>query len=125
MAGRFLGQVWVAFADAMGWLIGTITREFYVYKLLIILLLLLPAKVVSAVVFEVAIHGMTCTFCVEGLYKELSGLPDVARVDVSLKLKRVRLVSKRESLDMERVHRAIIDAGFTPVDTQLISSEEK
>lgn len=92
--------------------------------LLIILVLFLPLASVKAETVEVKIHGMTCSFCVEGLQAELSGLPDVAQVDVSLKNKKVRLVSTGESLDMDRVRNAINDAGFTPIETLHLESEE-
>ncbi len=73
---------------------------------------------------EVDILGMSCSFCVEGLENKLSELPDVAHVDVSLKNKVVRIVSKEDSLDMERVRSAIIDAGFTPAEVRKIRTDE-
>ena len=93
-------------------------------KRLTLLYLLLPFTPVQADTVEVEIHGMTCSFCVEGLQAELVQLPDVARVDVSLKNKVVRLVSEGDSLDMDRVREAIIDAGFTPTQTRHVESDE-
>ncbi len=92
--------------------------------LLIILVLILPPASVKAETVEVKIHGMTCSFCVEGLQDELLQLADVVEVDISLKNKKVRLVSKGESLDMDRVRKAIIDAGFTPIETLHLEREE-
>ena len=85
-------------------------------------MLILPFAMAWAEVVEVDIHGMTCAFCVEGLHRELSELPDVSKVDVSLKNKKVRIVSDGETLDIDRVREAIIDAGFTPVEIHHVDS---
>ncbi len=85
----------------------------------------MSSAMVQAEIVEVSIHGMTCAFCVEGLHKRLSKLPDVGKVDVSLKLKKVRIESKTDKLDMERVHNAVIEAGFTPVESRLIHHDER
>ena len=87
-------------------------------RAVLISVLLLPFTMARADIVEVDIHGMTCSFCVEGLQKELLQLPDVAQVDVSLKHKKVRVVSEGDSLDMDRVRGAIIDAGFTPMEVR-------
>ncbi len=92
-------------------------------KLFLILLLGLPTLVLAKTI-EIDIHGMTCSFCVEGLHKELSELPDISRVDVSLKSKKVRIVSKDSQLDMARINQAILDAGFTPMEVHSIENTE-
>ena len=86
--------------------------------------LLMLVSLAQAETVEVDILGMSCSFCVEGLADNLSQLPDVARVDVSLKNKVVRIVSAEESLDMDRVRSAIIDAGFTPAEVRKIRTDE-
>lgn len=40
---------------------------------------------------EIDIHGMTCAFCVDSLQRNLGKLPDIKSVEVSLKLKKVRI----------------------------------
>ncbi len=85
-------------------------------------MLILPFAMAWGEEVEVDIHGMTCAFCVEGLHRELSELPDVSKVDVSLKNKKVRIVSDGETLDLDRVRKAIIDAGFTPVEIRQVDS---
>ena len=87
-----------------------------------LILLALPAQ---ADTVEVDILGMSCSFCVEGLQVELSQLPDVAQVDVSLKNKKVRIISKGESLDLDRVRSAIIDAGYTPSEIRHLGDDEQ
>ena len=97
----------------------------FMIRAVVFSLLILPFTLARADTVEVDIHGMTCGFCVEGLQKELSQLPDVARVDVSLKNKKVRISSAGDSLDMERVRSAIIDAGYTPVEIRHLGDEER
>ena len=87
-------------------------------------MLLCLFSLVQAETVEIDIHGMSCAFCVEGLQKQLSKLPDVAKVEVSLKLKKVRIQSKGEELDMERVRGAIVDAGFTPLEAHKPTSDQ-
>ena len=94
-------------------------------KAVLFALLILPFSMAQAETVEVDIHGMTCSFCVEGLHNELSRLPDVAQVDVSLKNKKVRIISNTESLDMVRVRSAIIDAGYTPVEVRHLGDDER
>ncbi len=94
-------------------------------KAVLFSLLILPFTVAQAETVEVDIHGMTCSFCVEGLQNQLSRLPDVAQVDVSLKNKKVRIISDAESLDMVRVRSAIIDAGYTPVEVRHLGDDER
>lgn len=93
------------------------------YRVIIIFALLMPFNWVQAEIVEVDIHGMTCAFCVEGLQQQLSKLPDVAKVEVSLKFKKVRIQSIAGQLDMERVREAIIDAGYTPVESRQIAHD--
>ena len=93
-------------------------------RFLMLLILLSPFALVEAETVEIDIHGMSCAFCVEGLQKQLSKLPDIAQVDVSLKRKKVRIESKGEELDMERVRKAIVDAGFTPVESRTITNDQ-
>lgn len=92
-------------------------------RFLILLVLLYPSTLVQAETVEIDIHGMSCAFCVEGLQKQLSKLPDIVKVDVSLRLKKVRIESKGKELDMERVRKAIFDAGFTPVESHKVTSD--
>ncbi len=88
----------------------------------LLLMLIFPFTVAQAEVVEVDIHGMTCGFCVEGLQRELSVLPNVSAVDVSMKSKKVRIVSDGAELNLEEVKKAIIDAGFTPLEIRHVDS---
>ena len=64
---------------------------------------------------EIDIHGMTCAFCVDSLQRNLGKLPDVESARVSLKLKKVRIETRGDKTDIERIRQTILDTGFTPV----------
>ncbi len=84
--------------------------------------LLLPAAT-TAETIEVDVHGLTCAFCVDSLQRQLRKLPDIEKVAVSLKAKKVRIVSSSEHIDRARVREIVIDSGFTPVNIRTILDE--
>jgi copper chaperone CopZ len=84
--------------------------------------LLLSAATVADTI-EVDVHGLTCAFCVDSLQRQLKKLPDIEKVEVSLKTKRVRIVSSSEHIDRARVREIVIDSGFTPVNIRTIQDE--
>ncbi len=65
-------------------------------------------------VIEIDVHGMTCSFCSNGLHRSLNKLPEINSVKVSLKHKKVQVVSDSQNIDIEQIKQAIIDSGFTP-----------
>ncbi|MCK5359097.1 MAG: heavy-metal-associated domain-containing protein [Gammaproteobacteria bacterium] len=73
------------------------------------------AGTLSAERIEIDIHGMTCGFCVDSLQRNLGKLPDVDSAEVSLKLKKIRIETHGEKVDIERIKQTILDTGFTPV----------
>ncbi len=83
--------------------------------LLVSIVISLSASNAIAEQLEIDIHGMTCAFCVDSVQRNLGKLPDVQSVEVSLKLKKVRIETKSKKADIERIRRTILDAGFTPV----------
>ena len=82
------------------------------------------SSVTAAEIIEVDVHGMTCTFCSDGLQRSLTKLPEVSSAEVSLKLRKVRLVVDFENLDVEKIKQAIVDSGFTPVNVRKIPNDE-
>ena len=72
---------------------------------------------------EVDVHGLTCAFCVDSLQRQLKKLPDIEHVDVSLKSKKVRIVSSAEQVDLDRIREIVIDSGFTPVTIRTIEDD--
>ncbi|GMQ91005.1 MAG: hypothetical protein BMS9Abin11_0310 [Gammaproteobacteria bacterium] len=66
-------------------------------------------------ILEIGVKGMSCEFCVAKMTSNLGKLPGVAKVDVSLKLKRARVVMKSGKMaDVGRIKKTIVDTGFTP-----------
>lgn len=84
-------------------------------NLLATVVALLCSTPLHAEQIEIDIHGMTCAFCVDSLQRNLGKLPDVKSVEVSLKLKKVRIKTHSEKADIERIRQSILDSGFTPV----------
>lgn len=76
---------------------------------------LLWTSALPAEQIEIDIHGMTCAFCVDSLQRNLGKLPDVETAEVSLKLKKVRIETRGEAVDIERIKQTVLDSGFTPV----------
>ena len=95
-------------------------RAFMVVALPIALLL---STASTADTIEVDVHGLTCAFCVDSLQRQLKKLPDIEQVDVSLKSKKVRIVSSAGHVDIARIRKIVIDSGFTPVNIRVIEDE--
>jgi copper chaperone CopZ len=83
-------------------------------NLLATVVALLYSSLLHAEQIEIDIHGMTCAFCVDSLQRKLGKLPDVKSVEVSLKLKKVRIETHSEKADIKRIRQTILDSGFTP-----------
>ena len=79
---------------------------------------------IAATTIEVDLHGLTCAFCVDSLQRQLKKLPDIKQVDVSLKAKKVRIVSSAEHIDVDQIREIVIDSGFTPANIKTIEDEE-
>ena len=95
-------------------------RPFTVVALSLVLLL---SAASTADTIEVDVHGLTCAFCVDSLQRQLKKLPDIEQVDVSLKSKKVRIISSAEHVDIARIREVVIDSGFTPVNIRVIEDE--
>ena len=73
---------------------------------------------------EVDVHGMTCAFCVDSLERKFNKMDSVSKIEISLKLNKVRLQTEADGPDIETIKRAILDAGFTPVKVTIVSDEK-
>ena len=91
-------------------------------KLLIVALLglfLTPPSFARTI--EAEVHGMTCSFCVDALQRKFKKVPHVTKIDVSLKLKKLRLVTDdAQSPSVEEVKQTVLDSGFTPVKIEVV-----
>ena len=64
--------------------------------------------------WTVGITGMHCASCAKDLTKAISGLPSVAKCDVSLKEKQATIqVKEGQTLDKAALGKLITDEGFT------------
>lgn len=61
------------------------------------------------------VHGMTCAFCVDSLERKFGKMESISKVEVSLKLKQVRLETVGQLPSLDTVKQTVLDAGFTPV----------
>ena len=95
-------------------------------KLLLLPLLatLFIAFSANAKTIEVEIHGMTCALCVDTLNRKFNKMDGVSKVDVSMKMKKVRLETDSRLPTIEMIEQAILDSGFTPTKVTVISNEE-
>jgi copper chaperone CopZ len=87
------------------------------------LMALALTAVAHADTIEVDVQGLTCAFCVDSLQRQLKKLPGIEQVDVSMKNKKVRIVSSEEHLDFDQIRGIVIDSGFTPVNIRIIENE--
>ncbi len=95
-----------------------------IFRLLILLFLVLQLQSVWSRTVEIDVHGMTCAFCVDGLQRKFRRMQAVSKVQVSLKLKKVRLVTEENQPDLATLKQTVIDAGFTPTKISILSNEK-
>lgn len=79
----------------------------------------------SARTIEIEVHGMTCSFCVDTLQRKFSKMDSVLKVDISLKMKKIRLETDEKQPKLELIKKAVLDSGFTPVKLTVLSDEKK
>ena len=89
---------------------------------LFVVMLALPTTILATTV-EIDVKGLTCAFCVDSLQRRLKKFPDIEQVDVSLKTRRVRIVSSADHIDTDAIRQAVIDSGFTPVDIRVVEDD--
>ena len=93
------------------------------FRLGTLIVTLLLSSATTAATIEVDVQGLTCAFCVDSLQRQLKKLPDIEQVDVSLRSKKVRIISSADSIDIEQIRKIVIDSGFTPVKVSTIEDE--
>jgi copper chaperone CopZ len=97
-------------------------------KLLLFLLLfptLLFLQTGQARTVEIDVYGMTCAFCVDSLERKFVKMESVTKVEVSLKLKKVRLETDKNAPGIDAIKQAVLDAGFTPIKITILPNETK
>ena len=75
---------------------------------------------------KVGVDGMTCPFCAGAVEKQVSKIPNVKKVEVSLaQAKIVVTFNEGSKADLQAVKKAIKEAGFTPRDIKEIVKKNK
>jgi len=87
--------------------------------------ILLLVQTVFARTVEIEVYGMTCPFCVDSLERKFGKMAPVSKVEVSLKLKKVRLETEADSPSLEAIKQTVLDAGFTPKKVTVLDDEKK
>jgi len=95
------------------------------HLLVTLLGLFISMTTLQARTLEIDVHGMTCAFCADSLERKFKKMDSVSKVEISLKLKKIRLETRDDAPDIETVKKAILDAGFTPVNVTEVSNEKK
>ena len=81
------------------------------------LLLLFSLFLYEPQIVEVKIKGMVCSFCAQGLQKDIVKLEEVEKVEINLKKGYAKItVKKGETLPMDEVKEIIKDAGYLTND---------
>ncbi|MCL1048017.1 heavy-metal-associated domain-containing protein [Shewanella abyssi] len=95
-----------------------------IFLLLPLLATLLITFSVNAKTIEVEVHGMTCALCVDTLNRKFNKMDGVSKVDISMKMKKVRLETDSTVPSIEMIKQAILDAGFTPTKVTVVTNEK-
>ena len=82
---------------------------------------LLLTQAAMARTVEVDVHGMTCAFCVDNLERKFKQMETVKKVEVSLKLKKIRLETEANLPTEATIKQAVLDTGFTPVNVRVLA----
>lgn len=93
-------------------------------QLLPILAILAFVQPANAKTIEVNVHGMTCALCVDTLNRKFNKMEGVSKVQVSMKMKKIRLETESELPTVEMIKQAILDAGFTPIKVTVLPDEK-
>ena len=88
------------------------------------LIFLVLVQIAHARKVEIDVHGMTCAFCVYSLERKFEKMASVTTVEVSLKQKKVRLVTDENLPLIETIKQTVIDAGFTPTKVTVLEDEK-
>jgi copper chaperone CopZ len=77
----------------------------------------------------IIVHGMVCSFCAQGVTRNLSKLPFIDRskyikgVKVEIEKQKVTIVVKPENtLDLSQVFKSILKGGYEPVEAYVSDS---
>jgi P-type Cu+ transporter len=78
----------------------------------------------EAPVIDIGIGGMTCASCVARVEKALNKVPGVTSATVNLATESARITVQSSDVSGARLRRAIRDAGYEPLTTQELETDE-
>ena len=94
-------------------------------KSLLFLFLVSMLQATQARTIEIDVYGMTCAFCVDSLERKFGKMKSISKVEVSLKLKKVRLQTDENLPSIDTIKQAVLDAGFTPIKITVLPNDAK
>jgi len=86
-------------------------------------LAILISQVASSRTVEIDVYGMTCAFCVDSLERKFGKMKSISKVEVSLKTKKIRLVTNDTLPTIETIKQTVLDTGFTPVKITVLEDQ--
>ena len=92
-------------------------------KLFIATLCLFIHSITFAKDYEIKVHGMVCSFCVQGIEKHLSEIPGLKNIKVNLDSKKITF-SSQESIQKKSVESKIKNAGYKLVNFKELKYEK-
>lgn len=82
-------------------------------KILFLLLVPLAGASTHTKSFTVSVKGMVCAFCAQGIEKKFKEMPEVKSVQVSLKTKKVDVVTKGDAqISDEKIKEIVSESGY-------------
>lgn len=93
--------------------------------LFLFLFLVSMLQATQARTIEIDVYGMTCAFCVDSLERKFGKMKSISKVEVSLKLKKVRLQTDENLPSIDTIKQAVLDAGFTPIKITVLPNDAK
>jgi len=88
-------------------------------------LLILVSQVANARTVEIDVHGMTCAFCVDSLERKFGKMKSISKVEISLKTKKIRLVTDETLPTIETIKQTVLDTGFTPIKITVLDDQNE
>lgn len=80
-------------------------------KIIVLFLTLISINSFGLEDYKVSVSGMVCSFCANGIEKQLKEVEDIIAVNVNLDKFLVNIQS-RKILDEELIRKKIVDAGY-------------
>ena len=85
--------------------------------LLLIASLIIPLGSIHAETIDIAVNGMVCSFCAQGIEKKIKKISAVSTITVDMDTKVVTIITKdKQTIPDETLRKIIVDSGFAIKD---------